>query len=58
LYTRHPHLIGIRRVERADDYFELQRIFKQAHLKVLGRVVIGEQHGAPFNVEDTVRRAA
>jgi hypothetical protein len=42
------------------DYLELQvRItLVQPHFEIRRRIVIGEIHGAPFNVEDTVRRDA
>ena len=47
-------------VERADDYLELQVgiVLIQTSLKILRRRVVGKQHGAPFDVEDTVRRCA
>ena len=47
-------------IERADDDLELQVgiVLIQANLVILRRIVVVEQHRAPFNVEDTVRRAA
>jgi hypothetical protein len=44
----------------ADDYLELQVriVLVQACFKIRRRRCIGKIHGAPFNIEDTVRRAA
>src|SRR5438309_10643725 len=42
-----------------DDLERLKRVVLiQPHLKVLRRRVISKKHSAPFDVKDTVRRAA
>ena len=48
------------RLNSADDHLELQVriVFIQTRFKVRRRSVIGKIHGAPFDVKDTVRRAA
>src|SRR6059058_4721190 len=53
-------MIGVGWGEITDDDLEgLKRIVLiQAHLKILRRRVISKKHSAPFDVKDTIRRAA
>ena len=48
------------RLNGADDYLELQVgiAFIQAYLKIRGRIVIVKIHRAPFDIEDSIGRAA
>src|ERR1700730_5616207 len=53
-------MIGKGWVEVTDDYLDrLKRIVLiQAHFEILRRRLISKKHGAPFDVKDSVRRAA
>ena len=53
-------MIGAGWVEVTDDYLERFKriVLIQAHLKILRRRVISKKHSAPFDVKDTIRRAA